>query len=357
MEKYAVIMAGGAGSRLWPLSRENKPKQFISADGRKCMLVQTIERICEVIPAEKCFIITNRNLLDITLDTVKNLIPHSNIILEPIRKNTAACIAYASLLLRKKFGSGLLCFVPADGYVKDHVSYRTAIELAYFAAENANNLVIIGITPTYPATGYGYIHTDIDTDIEENLSKVIRFVEKPDVETAKKFVISGEFLWNSGILSGDMDAIIDNTRLFLPEHYNKISEAVNHIDEEDFNIYIENAYDEIKDISFDKGVLEKSKCINAVRGFFDWDDIGSLEALSKTLDSDAMGNSVKGSHFGVDTSNSVIYGNDILIATIGINNMIVASTKDAIVVCPRDKAQDIKYLVEMLKLNGYANFV
>lgn len=357
MEKYAVIMAGGSGTRLWPLSREAKPKQFISIDGGNCMLLQTIERLCEVVPPDKCFIITNRNLFDITWETVKDLIPQCNIILEPEKKNTAACIAFASLLLKKRFGEGLLCFVPADGYVKDNAGYKNAIELAYVAAESTGNLVVIGITPTYPSTGYGYIQIDTGTDTGNGIFKVSHFIEKPDFETAEKLVASGEFFWNGGILAGRMDTITNSIKTFLPVHFNKLSESVKHLDEEDFNTYIENAYCKIENISFDIGVLEKSKNISIVKGYFDWDDIGSIDALSKALNSDVMGNSVKGRHLGIDTRNSVIYGDEVLIATIGINNIIVASTKDAIIVCSRDKSQDVKALVEMLKLNGYGNFV
>ncbi|HEY5583469.1 MAG TPA: mannose-1-phosphate guanylyltransferase [Ruminiclostridium sp.] len=357
MDKFVVIMAGGSGTRLWPLSKETKPKQFISIDEGNCMLVQTIERMCEVVPTDKCFIITNRNLLDITWDTVKDLIPYSNIILEPEKKNTAACVAYASLLLKEKFGEGLLCFVPADGYVKDHMGYRNTIELAYVAAESTNNLVIIGITPTYPSTGYGYIQIDKDTDAEERVLAVLRFIEKPNFESAQELVSSGEFLWNGGILAGNMNTIVDCIKASLPDHFNKLSEAIKHEAEGNFKTYIENAYNELQNISFDKGVLEKSKSICVIRGNFDWDDIGSINTLSKTLNSDAEGNSIKGKHFGIGTSNSVIYGDDIFIATIGIDNLIVAATKEAIIVCPRDRAQDVKILVETLKRNGFENLL
>ena len=357
MEKYAVIMAGGAGSRLWPLSRQDKPKQFICVSGGKCMLVETIERICQIVAPEKCFVITNRDLLDITCDTLKNLIPLSNIISEPARKNTAACIAYASMLLRKNFGSGLIGFIPADGCVKDHAGYRKAIEAGYLAAESTDSMVVIGIAPAYPATGYGYIRFGQHADSGETFSKVRGFIEKPDAETAKKLVASGEFFWNSGILLGNMDTIIGNIKLFLPEHFIKISEALNHIGGTDFEKYIEKAFDEIRDISFDKGVLEKSVCIHAVKGCFDWDDIGSLDSISKMLEPDDMGNSTNGTHFGIGTADSVIYGDDVLIATIDIKNMIIACTKDAIIVCPRNKAQDVRQLVELLKLNGYENYV
>lgn len=358
MEKFAVIMAGGSGTRLWPLSRETNPKQFISIDNGDCMLVQTIERMCKVVTADRCYIIINKNLLDITRDTIKDLIPYSNIILEPEKKNTAACIAFATLLLKKKFGEGILCFVPADGYVKDCKGYKNAIELAYNAAEMTKNLVIVGITPTYPSTGYGYIQIDKDSDSGDGILTVLKFIEKPDLETAQKLISSGEFLWNGGILVGSMQAIIDSIKAFLPEHDRRLSEAIKHVDEETDNTYIENAYNETQNISFDVGVLEKSKCIYVIRGLFDWDDIGSIDALSKTLNSDAMGNSIKGRHLGANTTNSVIVGGeDILITTIGLDNMIIASTREAILVCPRNKAQDIKALVEKLKLNGYANLL
>jgi mannose-1-phosphate guanylyltransferase len=355
MEKYAVIMAGGSGTRLWPLSRETNPKQFISIDNGDCMLVQTIERMCEIVPAERCYIITNKNLVNITRKTVKKLIPYANIIQEPEKKNTAACIAFATLLLKEKFGEGTICFVPADGYVKDCKGYKSALEHAYEAAELTKNLVIVGIAPTYPATGYGYIQ--IDKDSEDGILTVLKFIEKPDLETAQKLISSGEFLWNGGILVGSMDAIIDSIKAFLPDHDEKISEAVKHIEEEGGNTYIENAYNEIQNISFDNGVLEKSKCIYAIKGLFDWDDIGSIDALFKPFNSDAMGNSIKGKHLGIDTSNSVIIGGDTLITTIGIDSMIIALTKEAIIVCPRNKAQDVKALVELLKQNGYEDLL
>jgi mannose-1-phosphate guanylyltransferase len=356
MDKYVVIMAGGVGSRFWPLSREKKPKQFISANGDKCMLIQTIERVLEVVPPKNCFIITNQELQKITQDTIKNILPSSNIIEEPLRKNTATCIAYACLLLKQRLGEGYLSFIPADGYVKDNTNYVKALENAYLAAKNTKNIVTIGINPTYPATGYGYIQIDMKNS-NEDYSKVEKFIEKPELEKAKEFVASNEYLWNSGIVLGDMDVIIDNIKQFLPEHYNKLSEAILNLNTPNYNNEIEKAYQEVQNISFDVSVLEKSEEIYTVRGSFDWDDMGSMEALSKTLDKDFEGNSIKGKYFGLETSNCVIYSEDMLVTTIGIENMVVASTKDAIIVCPRDKVQDIKSLVNELKLNGYEDFI
>ncbi|MDF2987366.1 MAG: Nucleotidyl transferase [Eubacterium sp.] len=357
MERFVVIMAGGSGTRLWPISRENRPKQFIKVDDGSSMMVQTIERLCETVPAEHCFIITNQNLKSITRKTVKDLIPLENIILEPQKRNTAACIEYAARVLKKKYGEGLICFVPADGYVKDKKGYKEAINLAYDAAEKTKTLVVVGITPTYPATGYGYIQIDNDKGDDERLRIVQRFIEKPDLETAKKFFESGEFLWNGGILVGSIDAILDSIKKFLPEHDLKIGEAVRRSRRFSSNRYMDDAYNKIQNISFDNGVLEKIDCIYVVKGLFDWDDIGSIDALSKTLNADEEGNIINGKHVGVDTSNSIIISEDTLITTIGVNNLIVVNTNDAVIVCPRERAQDVKGLVELLKQKGYESLV
>lgn len=357
MERFVVIMSGGSGTRLWPISREVRPKQFISVDDGSCMLVQTIERLCETVPADHCFIVTDKRLKNITLSTVKKLIPRKNIILEPQKKNTAACIEYAAVTLKKRFGEGLVCFVPADGYVTDRKGYREAIELAYDTADKTKSLVVVGITPTYPATGYGYIQIDTERGDDERIMTVQRFIEKPDIETAKKFFESGEFLWNGGILVGSLDAIIGSIRRFLPEHDRNIGWAVDNSSRSNGNRYLDEAYNKIPNISFDNGVLEKIDCIYVIKGLFDWDDIGSLDSLSKTFNTDGNGNKTKGKHLGVDTGNSIIFSDGALVTTVGVDNLIVANTRDAVIVCPRERAQDVKGLVELLKQNGYEHLL
>lgn len=358
MERFAVIMAGGSGTRLWPLSKEKKPKQFIAIDDGECMLVQTIRRVCRCVPASNCFIVTNHSLMDLTKEAVKDIIPYANIIPEPQKKNTAACISYAAMLLGKKLGDGSLCFIPADGYVSDNQKYSDDIELAFSVAETEEKLVVIGITPSYPATAYGYIKIKEDADPEERILKVIRFTEKPDHMTAKAMYESGEYLWNGGIVAGRINVIIQNIKTYLPEHYTKITEALGHEGEESFNTYVDAAYNELQNISFDNGVLEKCSDISVVRAYFDWDDIGSIDTFSETLKKDGSSNSCKGDFVGIQTTNSVIYAADgILITTIGLDNMIVAGTKEAIIVCPRGKAQEVKELVEKLKQTGYEDFL
>lgn len=407
MQRYAVLMAGGSGTRLWPLSKEASPKQFIPMEGDSSMLVQTIKRLCRVVQPENCFVVTNRSLADITKETAGRLIPDENIILEPDRKNTAACIAYTTLLLKKKLGAGILCFVPADGYVKDTSGYARALRMAFDTAENVDSLVIIGIKPTYPATGYGYIHVEpvkrkksagedtaanINSSPDEqsataegstpgsksdaekstlpgeesasfadsaisyeniDILRVLEFIEKPALETAQKLAASDDYLWNCGIVVGSMDSIIQKIKENIPEHYHKLSNALES-GEYDEGELIRNAYGELHSISFDNAVLERcAASLYAVRASFDWDDIGSIDALAMTLEPDSDGNLVKGRHIGINTTNSVIYGKDAAICTIDIDNMIVVGTKDEVLVCPRNKSQKVKLLVEKLKEQGH----
>jgi mannose-1-phosphate guanylyltransferase len=365
MQKYAVLMAGGSGTRLWPLSKETSPKQFIPVEGDSSMLVQTIKRLCKVVHPGQCFIITNRLLSDITKKTAGEYIPESNILSEPDRKNTAACIAYATFLLRKKYKEGVLCFVPADGYVKDTESYAQALQTAFETAEQTSGLVVIGVKPAYPATGYGYIHVEPAASAGVKTSPVLDFIEKPAPELAQELVRSSDYLWNCGIVAGTMDAIIRHIKEYIPEHYHKLSDALGKEEEEkeeggEQNVaeLVEKAYRELQSISFDNGVLEKcTSSLYAVRASFDWDDIGSVDALAKTLEPDSEGNRVKGRHIGINTTNSVIYGKNSAICTIDVDNMIVVGTKDEVLVCPRNKSQKIKILVDKLKQQGYGDLL
>ena len=350
MEKYAVIMAGGSGSRLWPLSREERPKQFIRAGGEESMLVRTLEQIRQVVSPENCFVITNRNLLEITRKTLGDSVPASNILLEPLRRNTAACISYSAFLLKNRVGSGLVCFFPADSYVKDRASYRAAVEQAFDAAESSGGLVVIGVTPTYPATGYGYIRVD---PRGESPYPVAEFVEKPDYDTAKGYCDSGSCWWNSGIVAGSLDSFLEKIKLFLPEHYKEFSGLTKGPDGQGA---AEKAFRALPGISFDKGVLEKSTDTVAVRGRFDWDDIGNLESLSVTLKPDGSGNRVTGKFLGIDTRNSVVYGGKSLVAAVGLEDMVIAVTDDAVLVCPKNRVQEVKTLVEHLKAGGYERY-
>lgn len=342
-------MAGGSGSRLWPISREEFPKQFITVDGDKCMLLKTIERICKFIPVENCFVITNQNLVGLTKKVTKNIIPKANIIIEPERRNTAACIAYPTFYIMNKFIDGVVGYFPADGYVRNQQAYLSAVEHSYDAAEKLDKLVIIGIEPSYPATGYGYINVDRSN---ENIYSVKKFIEKPNSETAKKLLSSRDYWWNSGIVVGNVHTFVNNIKLFLPEHYRAFSSLSGDFDNKKTFQSIKKAYHQIPNISFDNGVLEQSPDILAVRSDFDWDDIGNLESLSIALTPDDDGNKIEGKFLGIDVHNSIVYSNKMLVTAIGIDSFIIAVTDDAVLVCPKNRVQDVKSLVDRLKENN-----
>ncbi|ASA20508.1 mannose-1-phosphate guanylyltransferase [Paenibacillus donghaensis] len=354
MDKYAVIMAGGAGTRLWPLSREHKPKQFISVEGMSSMLEQTLARITELIPPDKCFVITNKNYAELTREVLKTIIPVQNIILEPLRKNTGACISYAALWLERRFQTGSVCFIPADSFVNNKYEYLNAIHQAYRESINSSALTIIGVNPTYPATGYGYIKIDPSKpSVSNHISRVLQFKEKPDMATARTYVESGAYLWNSGMVAGNLQTFRTGIQQHMPEHFNILSAVLDQSDSPSYDSSIEEAYSQLPDISFDNGVLEQSSSLTAIKGYFDWDDIGSLDSLATMIGQDSSGNAVSGSHIGMDTHDSVIYSSDILVTSIGVSNMIIIKTEDVLLVCPKERAQDVKAFVQLLKRIGY----
>jgi mannose-1-phosphate guanylyltransferase len=358
MEKLAVIMAGGSGIRLWPLSRENRPKQFISIGKKKSMLLRTVERLKGVIDADRCYVVTGTDQKSMVMEALKDLIPPSHILLEPLRKNTAACITYAAMVLKNEHKEGLLCCIPSDSWIKEEEGYKAALETACREAKAKNRIAVIGVTPTFPATGYGYIKADTGKPAAgEDVYPVLQFLEKPSMEKAGEFIASGEYLWNSGIVTGTLDSILNNVESFLPGLFHRLSGAVRLTDEAEKSAALEKAYREIDAVSFDRGVLEKSMQISVVKGNFGWSDIGSLDAMDSMLGTDSMGNAVEGNYAGIETCNSVIYSGNNLVATIGLENMIVVNTGDVVLVCPRERAQEIRELVELLRRDGYEQYL
>jgi mannose-1-phosphate guanylyltransferase len=356
MNRFAVILAGGGGTRFWPLSRQNKPKQLLNISGNDIMINDTILRYENVISSENTIIVTNKSQVSLLENILLEEVPRNNILKEPVAKNTAACILYAALHLQKKHGDCVMVVLPSDHYITNESSFREVLEKACQLAERADNLITIGIKPSFPSTGYGYINFNKNI-LQNEAYEVNEFVEKPNFERAKQYLASGDYLWNSGMFLWKTSKIIDSFQRYLPRLYNTMMMVYGDIGTEREQEAIAEIYPNLQNISIDYGILERSDEVIVIPGDFGWNDVGSWDALGGIFSPDDDGNIVKAKHIGVGTKNSIIFGDGRLIATIGIDNLIIAETGDAILVCPKDRAQDVKSIVDMLKEKGMGDYV
>lgn len=358
MNLVAVIMAGGVGTRFWPLSRENKPKQLLNLSGRNIMLNDTILRYESLIPLENNIIVTNETLGDALNRVLLDKVPRENILKEPLSKNTAACILYAALFAKKKYGDSLMVVIPSDHYITDNESFRKVLQKTCEIAKDTEQLVTVGIKPAFPSTGYGYIKfNQAYYNNISNVYSVSEFVEKPNFEKAKHFLESGDYLWNSGIFIWKTSIILENFQRYLPRLYNSMYTIYEHLGTEMERELLAKIYPDLPNISIDYGILERSEDVLVVPGDFGWSDIGSWDVLGAIFPPDNNGNIIKAKHVGINTLNTIIYGGDRLIATIAIDNLIIAETDDAILICPRDQAQRVKEIVDLLKEEGMSEFI
>ena len=349
MNLYALIMAGGVGSRFWPRSKEKTPKQLIKIFGDKTMIQDTVGRLEGMIPKENIFIITNKVQRE---EIIKQLpeIPIKNILEEPFGRNTAACIGLASIMIEEKSKDAITIVLPADHIIKDTESFQKTITSAAKFANESKGLVTIGIIPSRPETGYGYIQID-DSIVTDNIHKVLTFAEKPNYATAVRFLESGDFLWNSGMFIWRIDAILEEVRKYMPELYNGLESIKKSIHAPNFEEVLTNLYGQLRNISIDYGIMEKSQKVFLTKGDFSWSDVGSWEEVYQLSEKNEEGNAVVGKVFTDGTSESYIYSPNKFTAVIGADNFIVINTDDALLICRRDKAQDVKKVIEHLKFN------
>ncbi|UUC41478.1 sugar phosphate nucleotidyltransferase [Clostridioides difficile] len=349
MKVYNVIMAGGGGTRFWPLSRQEVPKQLINLSGEDALINETINRIDSLAKKDDLFIVTNEKQLEALKDIVKDKCLDRNILPEPCARNTAAAIGFAAFNIMKKYGDGVMCVYPADHYIKDEKEFKSILEKAIYIAENNDKLVTIGITPTFPSTGYGYINFNRENTIEDVAYEVVEFVEKPNYEIAKEYVNSKKYVWNSGMFVWKVSKILEDFKRYLPKVYEKLEEISKYLGTKEEVEKIKEIYPTIQSISIDYGIMERSNDVIVVPGDFGWNDVGSWDSLGAIYPTDDEGNIKRGENITIDTKNSIIYSDDKLISTIGISDLIVVSTNDAVMVCRKDKAQDVKKIVEQLK--------
>jgi len=340
---YAVILAGGVGSRFWPFSRELEPKQFMKIIGQQSLLQSTIHRTVELIDPKNIYIITNQIYYYEVLEQIRGFrIPKPNIILEPEGKNTAPAVGLCAQLISKKDKDSVLLVLPADHYVKGLDKYNKTMLKAIELAKNGL-LVTIGIRPTEPSTAYGYIK--IRTGKNKKYYSVEKFLEKPGFEYAKKYLRSKDYFWNSGMFAWKSAVILDEIKKYLPGLYENIKNIHSKDD-------IVKVWPRIKSISIDYGVMEHSRKIALIPADFYWTDLGSWDALKEIFYKDAKGNILNGDTLDLKSKGICVFNRgNRLVCTLGVKDLVIADTPDALLVCNKDNTQDVRSVVEILKVS------
>ncbi|BET66902.1 mannose-1-phosphate guanylyltransferase [Opitutales bacterium ASA1] len=350
-QRFVVVMAGGKGERFWPQSRLTRPKQLLPIVGESSMLTQTVERLPGLVPYENILVITNREQRDAVLECCP-MLPPENVVAEPVGRDTAAAVGLAALLVGRRDPGATLAMLPADHVIHDIEGFCAVLRAAFETAEAQPRLVTLGITPTEPATGYGYIQkgTALEPVQGREVWAVRRFVEKPDLEKAKSYVASGEFLWNAGMFVWTVASIRSAIAAYVPELESGLAAIERDLASgRGADETLAQHFPGLKKISIDFAVMEKADNVVTLAATFDWDDVGAWPAIVKHLASDAEGNVVRGAglvHAGAN--NLVVSTKEHLVAVIGTDDLIVVHTEDATLVVPKARAQEIKDVVKKL---------
>jgi mannose-1-phosphate guanylyltransferase len=342
-------MAGGIGTRFWPLSTKETPKQFLHILGKRSMIQQTVDRVLPLAEYRDIYIVTNESQIGLVREHLPEL-PEENIIAEPMGRNTAACIGLSAVLLQDKYEKDeTMLVLPADHYIGKPELFREIISQADAFVKERKKLLTFGIQPTYPATGYGYI--EFGQEIQKDplsIFAVKQFKEKPDAETAEQFVKSGTFAWNSGMFLWRIDSIIDAIKDYMPSLFLSLNEIKNSWNSD--MAQVGEIYSELKSVPVDIGIMEKADNAVVVPINIDWNDIGSWEALDEMKEKDKDGNCFEVPVMNIESHNSYVYSDNPQkrIALIDVDDVIVVETKDALLVCRKEKSQDVKKIVERI---------
>jgi mannose-1-phosphate guanylyltransferase len=350
--QYVAIMAGGIGSRFWPMSRTRYPKQFLDILGMgRTLIQQSYDRYSKVVPPANVYVVTSHEYVDIVKAQLPEL-PASNILAEPSRKNTAACIAYIAFHLQAKDPDAVMIAAPADHLVTETEQFIETATKALDFVESINSLVTIGIKPTHPNTGYGYIQHEM-MQAAPDVFKVKTFTEKPSEEIAKAFIASGDFLWNAGIFTWKVSTVLTAFESHLSEVYEVFAAEKEHFNTATEREAIERIYPQCTNVSVDFGVMEKASNVFVIPASFGWSDLGTWNSAWDNMEKDYFGNAVVGKNvMVVDANNCMVHAPDKkLVLLQGLRDYIIVDTEDALLICKKDKEQQIKEYVAEVKRN------
>lgn len=354
---YVVILAGGSGTRLWPSSRKLLPKQAIPLLGGESLFQRAVRRVEGFVPPERVFVITNQAQARLLASQAPE-IPRANIIAEPLARDSAAAVFLAAAITSAKDPEAVNLVVPADHLISPVDLFQDAARRAIRLTEETDLFVTFGIPPRFPATGYGYIERGEPLPGVDGAYRVVRFKEKPDKATAQGYIDSGRYYWNSGMFVWRTSKILDAARAFVPEHYAAIAPLGNAFGRRGFAKALKAAYEPLKKISIDYAVMERARDIAVIEADFDWSDVGSHTALREFAETDERGNIRIGLTEALCSTNSVVISSDNhLLAVFGYSDVVAVHTRDATLVCPANRADDLKKLIAAIEsredLKGY----
>lgn len=348
---YALIMAGGSGTRLWPLSRQNRPKQSLKLVGDRTMFQQAVDRLEPLFKPEQILVVTRREHVSILQAQTPNL-PVENFIVEPEGRGTAPAIGLAALHLRHKDPQAVMAVLTADHYIANQEQFKRVLSAAASLATEGH-LVTLGITPSSPSTGFGYINQGKSLGNVDGFPAfyVERFTEKPNLETASQMIKSGTYSWNSGMFIWRVDRILAEFESQMPDFYAQMLKIEATLESPAYDELIKHLWPQVAKQTIDYGVMEHAQDVAVIPVDIGWSDVGSWGSLLDLLPKNEEGNILVGPTIGIDTYNTLVFGEKRLVATIGVQDLVIIDTEDALLICPREREQDVKDMVELLKKN------
>lgn len=346
---YAILMAGGVGSRFWPVSTEDFPKQFHDMLGTGDTLIQkTFHRLAHLIPKENIYILTNERYNNLVLEQLPE-VTQKQVVLEPAMRNTAPCILYASLKIQKENPDAVMIVAPSDHWIEDEATFSKNVKQAFDFCESNDALITLGIQPTFPNTGYGYI--EFDNASSQAIKSVNQFREKPDYETAKQFIAQGNFLWNAGIFMWSAKTVINTFKNSQPKLYELFESGILAYNTENESDFIKENYPKAENISVDYAIMEKSDNVYVISAEFDWNDLGTWGSLYDKLDKDEDGNAVVNSRTLTEdaSGNMIRTKNNKIVVVDGLKDYIIVDKDEVLLIFPKAKEQDIKKTLQNVK--------